>query len=192
MPVAKLDVGAIDKIVREAQRQAGAPVETLSLQSSTREWNVDMDGGEPDAFIANLDGGGLRLSGEPNPAGAGAGADSLLRAENLAKVIAAARKQAPADARVIGLDIRPDRVTLGLDAGGRTLALNYGYDAQLTNRTLSAKAGSRPPRSAGSRSTRRRSSGWPGPRTNCSRRSSATSNTSCSTSPSWARGSRRC
>jgi hypothetical protein len=141
MPVAKLDVGAIDKIVREAQRQAGAPVETLSLQSSTREWNVDMDGGEPDAFIANLDGGGLRLSGEPNPAGAGAGADSLLRAENLAKVIAAARKQAPADARVIGLDIRPDRVTLGLDAGGRTLALNYGYDAQLTNRTLSAKAG---------------------------------------------------
>ena len=39
----------------------------LDLQSNTREWNVDMDGGEPDAFIANLDGGGLRLSGEPNP-----------------------------------------------------------------------------------------------------------------------------
>jgi hypothetical protein len=142
MPVAKLDAGAIDKLVDEAQRQAGALVESLTFQSNTREWNVDMeDGGEPDAFIANLDGGGLRLSGEANPVGPGAGADSLLRAENLARVIAAAREAAPADARVIALDIRPDRASFGLDAGGRTLALNYGYDAQLTNRTLSAKAG---------------------------------------------------
>ena len=93
-----------------------------------------MDGGEPDAFVANLDGGGLRLSGEPNPVGIGAGADSLLRAENLAKVIAAARKAAPADARVTDFDIRPDRVGFELETGGRELTLDYGYDAQLTGR----------------------------------------------------------
>ncbi|WP_028063048.1 hypothetical protein [Solirubrobacter soli] len=141
MPVSKLDPAAIDVMVREAQKQARALVETLNFQSNNREWNVDMDGGEPDAFIANLDGGGLRLSGEPNPVGIGATPDSLLRAENLEKVIAAARKEAPADARVTGFDIRPDRVSFGLDTGGRTLTLDYGYDAQLTGRNLAAKTG---------------------------------------------------
>ena len=142
MPVSKLDPAAIDAMVREAQKQARALVETLSFQSNTREWNVDMeDGGEPDAFIANLDGGGLRLSGEPNPVGAGAAPDSLLRAENLEQVLAAARNQAPADARITDFDIRPDRVGIALETGGRALSLNYGYDAQLTGRTLAAKTG---------------------------------------------------
>jgi hypothetical protein len=142
MPVSKLDPEAVEKLVDEAQKQAGVPVDTLNFQSNAREWNVDMqDGGEPDAFVANLDGGGLRLSGEENPVGIGASPDSLLRAENLAKVIAAARKEAPADARVIDFDIRPGRAGFALETGGRSLTLDYGYDAQLTSRDLAAKSG---------------------------------------------------
>jgi hypothetical protein len=92
LAVSKLDAGAIDKLVRPSQKESGAFVESLTLQTNSREWTVDMeDGGEPDSFIANLDGAGLRLSGEPNPVPIGASPDSLLRAENLAKVIAAAR-----------------------------------------------------------------------------------------------------
>ena len=142
LAVSKLDAGAIDKLVRPSQKESGAFVESLTLQTNSREWTVDMeDGGEPDSFIANLDGAGLRLSGEPNPVPIGASPDSLLRAENLAKVIVAARKEAPADARVLGLDVRPDRVGVELGTGGRELSLNYGYDAQLTGRSLRAKTG---------------------------------------------------
>jgi hypothetical protein len=141
MPVSKLDAGAIDTIVREATREAGAPVEYLSFQSNSRTWSVDMDGGEPDSFIANLDGGGLRLSGEPNPVGIGAEPDSLLRTENLEKVIAAAREEAPAGARLTDFDFRPERVSFTLQTGGRTLSLDYGYDAQLTHRDISARSG---------------------------------------------------
>ena len=80
------------------------------------------DGGEPDSFIANLDGGGLRLSGEPNPVGRSAPRRTrCCGPQNLAKVLAAARKEAPADARVTGFDIRPDRVAFELDTGGREL-----------------------------------------------------------------------
>jgi hypothetical protein len=139
MPVTKLDPEAVDTLVSEAQEQAGAPVDTLTLQSNSREWNVDMDGGEPDAFIANLDGSGLRIPGEPNPVGRGATPDSLLRAENLEKVIAAARKEAGPGARLFDFDIRPDRASFGLESRGRVLSLGYGYDAQLTGRDLSAK-----------------------------------------------------
>jgi hypothetical protein len=42
---------------------------------------------------------------------------------------------------VTGLDVRPDRVSVTLDTGGRTLELDYGYDAQLTSRDLRAKTG---------------------------------------------------
>ncbi|MDA0166964.1 hypothetical protein OM076_42280 [Solirubrobacter ginsenosidimutans] len=141
LPVSRLEAGAIDKIVRGSQRQSRSLVERLTLQGNTREWSVDMDGGEPDSYTANLDGGGLRLPGEPNPEPIGASPDSLLQTENLAKVIAAARKEAPADARVKDFDIRPDRVSFTLDAGGRELELDYGYDAQLTSRDLRAKSG---------------------------------------------------
>ena len=141
MAVSKLDAGAIDKIVSESQRQSRALVESLSLQGNTREWTADMDGGEPDSFVANLDGSGLRLPGEPNPVGIGASPDSLLRAENLARVVAAARKEAPADARITAFDFRPDRVGFQLETGGRELTLDYGYDAQLSSRTLRAKTG---------------------------------------------------
>jgi hypothetical protein len=142
MLVSRFDVAAIDRIVEEARKQAGAPVENLTFSSNGREWNIDMaDGGEPDSFIANLDGSGLRLSGEPNPVGIGAAPDSLLREQNLAQVIAAARKQAPADARLTGFDIRPDRVSFELATGGRELSLDYAYDAQLTSRRLAARTG---------------------------------------------------
>jgi hypothetical protein len=141
VPVSRLDAGAIDKIVRAAQRQSRAVVEKMSLQGSSREWSVDMDGGEPDSYTANLDGGGLRLPGEPNPEPIGASPDSLLQTANLTKVVAAARKEAPADARVTDFDIRPDRISFTLQAGSRELELDYGYDAQLTSRTLRAKTG---------------------------------------------------
>ncbi|HEY6890107.1 MAG TPA: hypothetical protein VI300_20055 [Solirubrobacter sp.] len=141
LPVAKLDAGAIDTIVRGSQRQSRSLVERLTLQGNTREWSIDMDGGEPDSFTANLDGGGLRLPGEPNPDPIGASPDSLLQTENLADVVAAARKEAPEGARLTDFDIRPDRVSFRLDAGGRELDLDYGYDAQLTSRDVRAKTG---------------------------------------------------
>ena len=97
-----------------------------------------MRSGEPDAYVANLDGSGVRLPGEPNPEPVGAGPDSLLRAKNLKRVLAAARKEGT---DVLALDVRPDRVSIELDANGRTLSLAYGYDAQLTSRDIRATTG---------------------------------------------------
>ncbi len=97
-----------------------------------------MRSGEPDAYVANLDGSGVRLPGEPNPEPVGAGPDSLLRAKNLKRVLAAARKEGT---KVLALDVRPDRVSIELDANGRTLSLAYGYDAQLTSRDIRATTG---------------------------------------------------
>jgi hypothetical protein len=140
VPVSRLDAGAIDKLVRESQRQSRVLVEGLTLAGGTREWTVDMDGGEPDSYIANLDGGGLRISGEPNPEPIGASPDSMLRTANLERAVAAARKEAP-DGVLTSADIRPDRISFELDTGGRELVLNYGYGAQLTSRNLRAKTG---------------------------------------------------
>src|SRR5829696_7248294 len=66
IPIAKIDPEAIDTLVAAARKESGEPVESLALQGNTREWTVNMLRGEPDTFVANLDGGGLRLSGEPN------------------------------------------------------------------------------------------------------------------------------
>ena len=119
-------------------------MESLTLYGGTREWNVEMlDGGEPDAFVVNLNGKGLRLSGEPNPEPIGAEPDSLLRAANLERVVAAARKASPDDARISSFDVRPERVSFEVLTGGRTLALAYSYDAQLMNRDLRAATGAR-------------------------------------------------
>ena len=133
VPVARIDPGAIDRILAKT----GPAIERLTLQG-TREWTIDMRSGEPDAYVANLDGTGVRLPGEPNPEPVGAGPDSLLRAKNLERVLAAARKEGT---DVLSLDVRPDRVSIELDAGGRTLALAYGYDAQLTSRDIRATTG---------------------------------------------------
>jgi hypothetical protein len=142
VPVARLDAKAIDKIVLEAAKASGVYVEGLSLYGGNREWNVDMlDGGEPDRFVANLDGKGLRLPGEPNPEPIGAAPDSLLRAANLERVLDAARKATSADARVTSFDVRPGSVALEFDQDGRTLALAYGYDAQLMRRDLRPATG---------------------------------------------------
>jgi len=134
VPVARIDPAAIDRIVSKT----GPDIERLTLQGGTREWNVDMRSGEPDAYVANLDGSGVRLPGEPNPEPVGAGPDSLLRAKNLKRVLAAARKEGT---DVLALDVRPDRVSIELDADGRTLSLAYGYDAQLTSRDIRATTG---------------------------------------------------
>jgi hypothetical protein len=138
VPVARLDPAAIDKLVSGAREQASAPVERISLAGGTREWTVRMTGGTPDTLVANLDGGGLRLQGEPNPEPVGASPDSMLRAANLRRVLAAASKEGT---QVTGLDVRPDRVTVTFASGGRMLELGYGYDAQLTRRDLRAKTG---------------------------------------------------
>ena len=138
LPVSRLDAAAIDKLVAGARKEASAPVERMTLAGGPREWTVHMTGGEPDTLIANLDGGGVRLQGEPNPEPVGAAPDSLLRAANLKRVLDAASKEG---SRVTGLDVRPDRVSITFDAGGRTLELDYGYDAQLTNRDVRAKTG---------------------------------------------------
>ncbi len=138
VPVARLDPAAIDKLVAGARKQASAPLERITLAGGPREWTVRMTGGTPDTLIANLDGGGVRLQGEPNPEPVGASPDSLLRASNLKRVLGAASKEG---SRVTALDVRPDRVSIELAANGRTLALGYGYDAQLTSRDVRAKSG---------------------------------------------------
>ena len=138
VPVSRLDAAAIDKLVAGARKQAGAPIERITLAGGPREWTVRMTGGEPDTLIANLDGGGVRLQGEPNPEPVGAAPDSMLRAANLQRVLDAAAKEGT---RITGLDVRPDRVGITFDDNGRTLELDYGYDAQLTSRDMRAKSG---------------------------------------------------
>jgi hypothetical protein len=138
IPVAKIDPDAVDKVIRAARKETGEPVESLALQGGTREWTAHMVRGEPDAFIANLDGGGLRLSGEPNPVPQGAGRDSMFRAKNLQAVLDAARKEGD---KVLDLSVWPERVSISLAAGGREVSLDYGYDAQLTSRDVRARSG---------------------------------------------------
>jgi len=138
VPVTRLDPAAIDRLVSGARKQASAPIERISLAGGQREWTVRMTGGTPDTLIANLDGSGIRLQGEANPEPVGASPDSMLRAANLKRVLDAASKEG---AQVTGLDVRPDRVSVTFDANGRTLELDYGYDAQLTRRDLRAKTG---------------------------------------------------
>jgi hypothetical protein len=141
IPIARIDAAAIDKLVRGARRETAAPLKSLDLDGQARQWDVEMDSGEPDRFTANLDGGGLRLPGEPNPEPTGANADSLLRTANLTRVLAAVRKEAADATRVTSLDIRPDRVTVEVEERGRSVELTYGYDAQLTSRDISALTG---------------------------------------------------
>jgi hypothetical protein len=134
VPVNRLDAAAIDRIVATT----GPAIERLTLQGNTREWNIQMRSGEPDAYVANLDGSGVRIPGEPNPEPVGASPDSMLRAKNLARVLDAASEEGT---QVYGLDVRPERVSLELEAGGRRLYLDYGYDAQLMSRDIRAAAG---------------------------------------------------
>ena len=100
-------------MILAARKETGVPVEELRLQGSSREWTVEMLRGEPDSFIANLDGGGLRLSGEENPEPVGA-----------SHGLAAARGEPPEGARrggarrattLIDIDVRPDRVSVQLE-----------------------------------------------------------------------------
>ena len=83
----------------------------------------------------------MRLSGEPNPEPVGAAPDSLLQKANLEKVLAAAKKDAQGATKITDFDIRPERASFTFDTGTRQLELDYGYDAQLTSRDVSAKSG---------------------------------------------------
>src|SRR4051794_1493100 len=133
LPVSKLDPASIDTVIRAARKETGVPVETLTLQGSTREWRADMLRGEPDAFIANLDGSGLRLSGEPNPIPQGAAEDSMFRARNLEQVLAKVAKEGD---ELTSLSVWPERVSASVAAGGREVSLDYAYGAQLTSRDV--------------------------------------------------------
>ena len=136
VPLSRIDASVVDGIVRAAERETGAPVEDLSVQG-TWEWSVGMERGEPDRYVANLDGSGLRIPGEPNPEPVGAAPESLLREENLGRVIEAARKEAGPGARVADLDVRPDDVSFTLETpNGRVLTLDYSYGAVLTSRDI--------------------------------------------------------
>jgi hypothetical protein len=139
LPVSRIDPAAVDKAVKAAREETGSPVESLSLQGGQREWRLEMLRGEPDSFIANLDGGGLRISGEPNPEPQGAGEDSMFRAENLQKVLESARAEGAESLH--DLSIWPERVSVQFKKGGRQVSLQYGYGAQLTSRDVSALSG---------------------------------------------------
>ncbi|MBE2320485.1 hypothetical protein DVA67_031270 [Solirubrobacter sp. CPCC 204708] len=138
VPVAKLDPKALDRISKAARKETGEPVERLSLTGSSRQWNVYMLRGEPDSFIANLNGKGLRLSGEENPEPGGAEPDSLMRAENLHKVLDAAAKEGDA---LYDLTVWPERASVAMKSGGRVVALQFGFDGELTGRDISAPNG---------------------------------------------------
>jgi hypothetical protein len=139
IPVAKIDPAAVDKIVKAARDETGSPVESLTLSANGREWNADMLRGEPDSFIANFDGSGLRISGEPNPVPQGAGEDSMFRAANLQKVVEAVRAEGAES--VVEFTIWPERVSVGFIKGGRAVGLQYSYDATLYSRDVSAVTG---------------------------------------------------
>ena len=138
MPVSKLDPKALDRITKAAMKETGSPVESLSLYGANREWRVEMLRGEPDSFIANLNGKGLRLSGEPNPDPLGASPDSLMRAKNFQKVLDAIGKEGD---RVLDITLWPERASVVVEKGGRAVNLNYGYDAELTSRDVAALNG---------------------------------------------------
>ena len=141
IPLARIDASVVDEIVAAAERETGAPVEDLSIQDSW-EWSVRMEHGEPDRYVANFDGSGLRLPGEPNPEPVGAAPHSLLRADNLGRVFESAREAAGPGARIADLDIRPDDVSFTLELpNGRILALDYGFGAVLTRRDFAPTRG---------------------------------------------------
>lgn len=139
MPVSKLDTDALDVIRAAALEETGEPVKNVTLQGGSRQWTVYMLRGEPDSFVANLDGKGLRLSGEPNPEPVGGAPDSLLRAENLQKVLEAVAKEGD---RVLDLTVWPERASVQVESKGRGVSLSYGYDAELTSRDVRSLNGS--------------------------------------------------
>jgi hypothetical protein len=140
VPVSKLDPQALDRITRAAREETGSPVERLMLQGGGRQWSVDMLRGEPDSFVANLDGRGLRLPGEENPVPLGASPDSLLRAKNLQLVLDAVAEES---SRVLDLTVWPERASAVVEAGGREINLSFGYEAELQNRGVRALNSSR-------------------------------------------------
>jgi hypothetical protein len=137
VPLARIDASAMDRMLRAVR----GDVTHITLDTAARTWGVHLSTGDAGLFIANLDGRGLRLPGEPSPTPEAAMPDSLLRAPNLTRVLAAARRAVGNAARVRAADLRPNRVTLETERGGRILRLVYGYDAQLVQRDLSPLTG---------------------------------------------------
>lgn len=135
----RIRAAAIAKIAAAADNQSDGTLESLSFSPASREWSVRMVDGEPDSFVANLDGSGVRLPGEPDTSPIGASSDSLLRARNIRRVLAAAKRDAGATARVTRMDWRALRVSIDFVKGGRALSLEYDVEAQLTRRDIGVK-----------------------------------------------------
>lgn len=138
IPISKIDPAALDVLRKAARKETGEPVKNVSLYGANRQWTVYMLRGEPDSFIANLDGGGLRLSGEENPEPLGAAPDSLLRAKNLQLMLDAVAKEG---SRVLSLTVWPERASVSVERKGRAVNLSFGYDAELTSRDVAALNG---------------------------------------------------
>ncbi|MDA0179039.1 hypothetical protein OJ997_01935 [Solirubrobacter phytolaccae] len=138
IPVSKIDPAALDVLREAAVKETGEPVKNVTLYGGNRQWTVYMLRGEPDSFVANLNGTGLRLSGEENPDPLGGAPDSLLRAKNLQKVLDAAAKEG---SRLLDLTLWPERASVQVEKGGRAVSLQFGFDAELTSRDVNALNG---------------------------------------------------
>jgi hypothetical protein len=138
IPVSKIDVAALDRITKAAREETGEPVKNVTLYGGNRQWTVYMLRGEPDSFIANLNGKGLRLSGEENPDPLGGAPDSMLRAKNLQKVLDAAAEEG---SRIVDLTVWPERASVVVEANGREVSLDFGFDAELTSRDVRSGSG---------------------------------------------------
>ena len=189
VPLARLDAAAIDKIVaRSAAPERARSVEGLSapgqLRASGRSrWTAaSRTASSPTSTAAAC---GSRTS--RTRCRIGAAPDSLLRAENLAKVLAAARKDAPAGARVTDFDIRPDRVGVQLETGnGRELTPRLRLRRRSSRAATCAPTSGRRHRLGRLRgpSTPSAPSGWPAPPAPAASEASRTSSTCCSNLPS--------
>ena len=118
--------------------KTGPAIERLTLQGGTREWNVDMRSASrtrtsPTSTAAAC---GCPASRTPSRSAPGRTRCCARRTSSASWPRRARRAR-----RCVSLDVRPDRVSLELDADGRTLALDYGYDAQLTSRDIRATTG---------------------------------------------------
>ena len=137
--VTRIEPKAIERAARAARKESDGKLESMTLTPSTREWYIRMADGEPDTLVANLDGSGVRIPGEPDPTPRGATDESLLRTQNFRRVLQAIARDADGRAsRLARLDVRPLRVGVEVRQGTRSLRLDYDVDIQRTGRDISA------------------------------------------------------
>ena len=144
MPLSRIDARAIPRMVGAARREAGnaaVKIESLYLDGGSREWRIDLEGGDVRTLVARLDGRGVRLQGEEDPSGAGSAPDSLLRTDGMRAVVAGIKREAPKASRLDGLTVYPSyAVTSVPSSATRTLQLTIGFEGELRSRSLSPRS----------------------------------------------------